>query len=211
MLEVAGWPSWPGKARVDGHKRSTGRALAAAARGKRLRAAAACHVSVASSCKSPRATSSTAHSAGPMRSASSAGSGVRCGARLSCFVKGTKSASISSKRRQRADTRGSSRSSPASRRSFCSASRCPPYQLRHFLKVERSAYLGIRLDYLYSIYVVFASPRSSLLRLAGGRMRGQAAGHRARRRIGAVIRAVRPCDLRDPWARRCSACRSAIR
>jgi C4-dicarboxylate transporter, DctQ subunit len=25
-----------------------------------------------------------------------------------------------------------------------------------FLKVERSAYLGIRLDYLYSIYVVFA-------------------------------------------------------
>ena len=25
-----------------------------------------------------------------------------------------------------------------------------------FLKVERSAYLGIRLDYLYSIYVVFS-------------------------------------------------------
>ena len=25
-----------------------------------------------------------------------------------------------------------------------------------FLKVERSAYLGIRLDYLYSIYVIFA-------------------------------------------------------
>jgi len=25
-----------------------------------------------------------------------------------------------------------------------------------FLKVERSAYLGIRLDYLYSIYIVFS-------------------------------------------------------
>ena len=25
-----------------------------------------------------------------------------------------------------------------------------------FIKVERSAYLGIRLDYLYSIYVIFS-------------------------------------------------------
>jgi C4-dicarboxylate transporter DctQ subunit len=25
-----------------------------------------------------------------------------------------------------------------------------------FLKVERSAYLGVRLDYLYSIYLLFA-------------------------------------------------------
>jgi hypothetical protein len=25
-----------------------------------------------------------------------------------------------------------------------------------FLKVEKSAYLGIRLDYLYSIYIVFS-------------------------------------------------------
>ena len=34
------------------------------------------------------------------------------------------------------------------------------------MKVEKSAYLGIRFDWLYSIYVIFASPRSSL-RLAG--------------------------------------------
>jgi len=30
------------------------------------------------------------------------------------------------------------------------------YKYVTFLKVERSAYLGIRLDYLYSIYVIFA-------------------------------------------------------
>ena len=41
------------------------------------------------------------------------------------------------------------------RRSCCSPS---PSQIAYvtFLKVERSAYLGIRLDYLYSIYVLFS-------------------------------------------------------
>ena len=54
----------------------------------------------------------------------------------------------------------SSRSSPASRPSCCSASRCPrSISYVTFLKVERSAYLGIRLDYLYSIYILFSVAR----------------------------------------------------
>ena len=39
-----------------------------------------------------------------------------------------------------------------------------------FIKVEQSAYLGIRLDYLYSIYVVFSLAVSfATRRLSGGR------------------------------------------
>ena len=42
-----------------------------------------------------------------------------------------------------------------------------------FLKVEKSAYLGIRLDYLYSIYIVFSVARHRPLRGADlARLRG---------------------------------------
>ena len=83
----------------------------------------------------------------------------------------------------------SSRSSPASRPSCCSASRCPRSSATcTFLKVERSAYLGIRLDYLYSIYVVFSVAVDHPLRGADvARHHGPAAGHRDRQRVGAVI------------------------
>ena len=81
-----------------------------------------------------------------------------CGARPSSCARRTKSASTSSTARvEREDAprlhgHHRHRGDRAVRRSRCrrSSATCT------FLKVETSAYLGIRLDYLYSIYVVFS-------------------------------------------------------
>ena len=40
-------------------------------------------------------------------------------------------------------------------------------RLRRFMKVEKTAYLGIRFDWLYSIYLVFVVAGDRALRLAG--------------------------------------------
>ena len=56
-----------------------------------------------------------------------------------------------------------------------------------FLKVERSAYLGIRLDYLYSIYIVFSVGRHrSLCRADLARHSRPSARHPDRKRVGAM-------------------------
>ena len=67
-----------------------------------------------------------------------------------------------------------------------------------FLKVEKSAYLGVRLDFLYSIYVVFSWPSSSATRrwLLG------AARPRAEIQLGAGSRYDRfPQPFRDLYLR----------
>ena len=58
--------------------------------------------------------------------------------------------------------------SPASRSSFSTASRCPPpSSYVSFMKVERSAYLHVPINWLYSVYVIFAVACIVPLLLAG--------------------------------------------
>ena len=81
-----------------------------------------------------------------------------------------------------------------------------------FLKVERTAYLGIRLDYLYSIYVVFSV--AVIVRYAAltwRALRGQAAGHPDRKRVGAMTSPFALSHLHASLRLACSGCRSAMR
>ena len=81
---------------------------------------------------------------------------------------------------------GCSPSSPASRHLLFGISLPAVIDYVTFMKVERTAYLGIRFDWLYSIYVVFAVAASSATAGLTGAPSGQAAGHRSDRRAVGV-------------------------
>ena len=81
-----------------------------------------------------------------------------------------------------------------------------------FLKVERTAYLGIRLDYVYSIYVVFSVGGHRPLRRVDlartSRSSRRTSRSAADRRCDQSLRALHLRHLRA-WPAR--DCRSAIR
>ena len=80
------------------------------------------------------------------------------------------------------------------------------------MKVEKTAYLGIRFDCLYSIYVVFAV--AAIVRyvwLVWRSLQGRDAGHRWSIPTHELRQPLLAVAVGDHRACRSSACRSAIR